>query len=87
MITANTIRGSGNGGIRVWQSSKRHDGSMIADNRIEDTLRAPAAPARTATPSTCFAPADVIVRGNHIRNAAFSAIRGNCRLRYPDHRQ
>ena len=37
IIAANTIRGSGNGGIRVWQSAKRRDGSLIADNRIEDT--------------------------------------------------
>src|SRR5487761_2106229 len=27
MIAANTIAKSGNGGIRVWQSAKRHDGS------------------------------------------------------------
>ena len=57
IIAANTIVKSGNGGIRVWQSDKRHDGSLIADNRIEDTARAPAAAGRTATRSTSSAPA------------------------------
>ena len=56
LIAANIIAKSGNGGIRVWQSDKRHDGSLIVDNRIEDTARAPAAAGRTATRSTSFAP-------------------------------
>ncbi len=37
IISANVIRNSGNGGIRIWQSVKRHDGSIVADNTIEDT--------------------------------------------------
>ena len=37
IIAANVISKSGNGGIRVFQSDKRHDGSLIADNRIDDT--------------------------------------------------
>ena len=56
VITANSIAKSGNGGIRIWQSGKRHDGSLVADNTIEDTQRAPAAPGRTATPSIFSAP-------------------------------
>ena len=56
IIAANIVRKSGNGGIRVWQSDKRHDGTLIADNRVEDTARAPAPAGRTATPSTSFAP-------------------------------
>src|SRR6185437_2485503 len=37
IIAANVIRDSGDGGIRVWQSDKRDDGSSIVDNRIENT--------------------------------------------------
>ena len=33
-IVGNKISKSGNGGIRVWQSSKRRDGTLIADNWI-----------------------------------------------------
>ncbi len=34
IIAANTITQSGNYGIQVWQSDKRYDGSLIADNRV-----------------------------------------------------
>ncbi|HLA21594.1 MAG TPA: TIGR03808 family TAT-translocated repetitive protein, partial [Pseudolabrys sp.] len=76
-ITANIIRGSGNGGIRVWQSGKRRDGSLIADNRIEDTAARAGGSGENGNAINVFRAADVIVRGNQIRTAAFSAIRGN----------
>jgi len=77
IIDANTIRGSGNGGIRVWQSEKRHDGSVVTDNSIEDTAARAGGTGQNGNAINIFRAADVIVRGNHIRNAAFSAIRGN----------
>lgn len=76
-ITANTIRGSGNGGIRVWQNETRRDGSLIADNRIEDTAARLGGSGQNGNAINVFRAADVIVRGNWIRKAAFSAIRGN----------
>lgn len=75
-IIANTIRGSGNGGIRVWQSEKRRDGSLIADNRIDDTAARAGGSGENGNAINVFRAADVIVRGNRIRQAAFSAIRG-----------
>ena len=77
LIAANIIAKSGNGGIRVWQSDKRRDGSLIADNRIEDTSARAGGSGENGNAINIFRAADVIVRGNHIRNAAFSAIRGN----------
>ncbi len=77
LIMANIIRKSGNGGIRLFQSHKRTDGSTIADNRIEDTGAAGGGSGKNGNAINVFRAADVIVRGNHIRNAAFSAIRGN----------
>jgi uncharacterized secreted repeat protein (TIGR03808 family) len=77
LIAANIIAQSGNGGIRVWQSDKRSDGSLIADNRIEDTAARAGGSGENGNAINIFRAADVIVRGNHIRNAAFSAIRGN----------
>ena len=77
VISANTIRNSGNGGIRVWQSVKRHDGSIIADNTIEDTAARSGGSGENGNAINIFRAADVIVRNNMIRRAAFSAIRGN----------
>ena len=77
VISANTIRNSGNGGIRVWQSVKRHDGSIIADNTIEDTAARSGGTGENGNAINMFRAADVIVRNNMIRRAAFSAIRGN----------
>lgn len=76
-IVGNIIAKSGNGGIRVWQSEKRRDGSLIADNRIEDTGARAGGSGENGNAINVFRAADVIVRGNHIRGAAFSAIRGN----------
>lgn len=77
IINGNTIRNSGNGGIRVWQSVKRHDGSIVADNTIEDTAARSGGTGENGNAINVFRAADVIVRNNTIRRAAFSAIRGN----------
>jgi uncharacterized secreted repeat protein (TIGR03808 family) len=77
LIAFNSIAKSGNGGIRVWQSVKRRDGSLIADNSIDDTAARAGGDGQNGNAINVFRAADVIVRGNHIRNAAFSAIRGN----------
>ena len=77
VIASNTIRNSGNGGIRVWQNVKRHDGSLIADNTIEDTDARGGGTGENGNAINVFRAADVIVRNNMIRRAAFSAIRGN----------
>jgi uncharacterized secreted repeat protein (TIGR03808 family) len=77
IISSNIIRDSGNGGIRVWQSVKRHDGSVVADNTIEDTEARAGGTGENGNAINIFRAANVIVRNNIIRRAAFSAIRGN----------
>ena len=77
VIAVNIIAKSGNGGIRVFQSDKRYDGTLIADNRIEDTAARAGGSGENGNAINVFRANAVIVRGNHIRNAAFSAIRGN----------
>jgi uncharacterized secreted repeat protein (TIGR03808 family) len=76
MIVGNAIRGSGNGGIRVWQSDRRRDGSLIADNRIEETSARAGGSGQNGNAINVFRAGNVIVRNNTIRTAAFSAIRG-----------
>jgi uncharacterized secreted repeat protein (TIGR03808 family) len=77
IITSNVIRDSGNGGILIWQSRIRDDGSTVADNRIENTLARSGGSGQNGNAINVFRAGNVIVRGNHIGNAAFSAIRGN----------
>lgn len=77
VVSSNVIRGSGNGGIRVWQSDKRHDGTIIADNRIEDTHARAGGDGQNGNAINVYRAGNVIVRGNQIRKAAFSAVRGN----------
>lgn len=76
-ISNNTIRGSGNGGIRVWRSDKGDDGSLIVNNRIEDTAARSGGTGENGNAINVYRAGHVIVQGNRIRNAAFSAIRGN----------
>jgi len=77
IVSSNIIRGSGNGGIRIWKSVKRHDGSVVADNTIEDTDARAGGTGENGNAINVFRAANVIVRNNVIRRAAFSAIRGN----------
>jgi uncharacterized secreted repeat protein (TIGR03808 family) len=77
VISSNLIRESGNGGVRVWQSVKRHDGSVVADNTIEDTEARAGGTGENGNAINVFRAANVIVRNNIVRRAAFSAIRGN----------
>jgi uncharacterized secreted repeat protein (TIGR03808 family) len=76
-VGGNIIRRAGNGGIWIWQSEKRDDGSLVVDNRIEDTQARGGGSGQNGNAINVFRAANVIVRGNRIRNAAFSAVRGN----------
>ena len=77
LLSSNTVRNSGNNGIRVWQSDKRYDGTLVVDNRIEDTHARAGGTGQYGNAISVFRAGNVIVRGNVIRRAAYSAIRGN----------
>ena len=76
-IRGNTIATSGNGGVRVWRSRKQDDDSVIENNTIEDTLARGGGDGQNGNAINVYRAAHVTVRGNTIRRAAFSAIRGN----------
>ncbi|MBS0247102.1 MAG: TIGR03808 family TAT-translocated repetitive protein [Proteobacteria bacterium] len=76
-VRANTIQRSGNGGIRIWRSSKVTDGSVVEDNVIEDTAARAGGDGQNGNAINVYRAADVTVRDNVIRRAAFTAIRGN----------
>jgi uncharacterized secreted repeat protein (TIGR03808 family) len=76
-IDANTINGAGNGGILVWRSTPGDDGTLVVDNRIENIANKSGGSGEWGNAINIFRADNVIVRGNRIRNAAFSAVRGN----------
>jgi uncharacterized secreted repeat protein (TIGR03808 family) len=76
-IAGNTVRGAGNGGILVWRSTPGDDGTLVIDNRIEDVAARAGGSDQYGNAVNIFRAGNVIVRGNRIRNAAFSAVRGN----------
>ena len=77
IMHGNTIRGAGNGGIRVWQGAQRHDGSIVTGNTIEDIASAGGGTGENGNGVNIYRASDVIVSHNIIRRCAFSAIRGN----------
>jgi uncharacterized secreted repeat protein (TIGR03808 family) len=77
VIGANTIRNAGNNGILVWRSEVGDDGTLIVDNCIEDIFARSGGSGQNGNAVNVFRAGNVIVRGNRIRNAAFSAVRGN----------
>jgi uncharacterized secreted repeat protein (TIGR03808 family) len=76
-IAGNTVRGARNGGILVWRSAPGDDGTLVVDNRIEDVAARAGGSGQYGNAVNVFRAGNVIVRGNRIRNAAFSAVRGN----------
>jgi uncharacterized secreted repeat protein (TIGR03808 family) len=75
-ITGNTVQRAGNGGILVWRSKSGDDGTLVVDNRIEDVANRAGGSGQYGNAINVFRADNVIVRGNRIRNAAFSAVRG-----------
>jgi uncharacterized secreted repeat protein (TIGR03808 family) len=76
-LSGNTIRGSGNNGILVWRSEPGDDGTLVIDNRIEDVAARAGGSGQNGNAINVFRAGNVMVRGNRIKGAAFSAVRGN----------
>ena len=77
VIARNTIRNAANNGIQVWRSQAGDDGTQVIDNRIEDTAAQAGGSGQNGNAINVFRAHNVIVRGNRIKNAAFSGVRGN----------
>jgi uncharacterized secreted repeat protein (TIGR03808 family) len=76
-IAGNTVRGAGNGGILVWRTTAGDDGTLVVDNRIENVANKSGGSGQYGNGINVFRANNVMVRGNRISNAAFSAVRGN----------
>ena len=76
-IQNNTVRQAGNNGILVWRTAPGDDGTLVVDNRIEDIAAKRGGSGQYGNAINVFRAGNVIVRGNRISRAAFTAVRGN----------
>ncbi|BBC01517.1 MULTISPECIES: TIGR03808 family TAT-translocated repetitive protein [Bradyrhizobium] len=77
MVSRNTIKGTNDNGIEILRTAIGDDGSIVADNRIEDIKAGPGGSGQYGNAINAFRAGNVIVRGNRIKNCDFSAVRGN----------
>ncbi len=77
IVSRNTIKGTNDNGIEILRTAIGDDGSIVADNRIEDIKAGPGGSGQYGNAINAFRAGNVIVRGNRIRNCDFSAVRGN----------
>src|SRR6516225_4665769 len=76
-VTRNTIQGTNDNGIEILRTTIGDDGTLVADNRIEDIKAGPGGSVQYGNAINAFRAGNVIVRGNRIRNCDYSAVRGN----------
>jgi uncharacterized secreted repeat protein (TIGR03808 family) len=76
-VSRNTIVGTSDNGIEILRNAIGDDGTLVADNRIEDIKAGPGGSGQYGNAINAFRAGNVIVRGNRIRNCDYSAVRGN----------
>jgi uncharacterized secreted repeat protein (TIGR03808 family) len=76
-VSRNTISGTRDNGIEILRNAIGDDGTLVADNRIEDIKAGPGGSGQYGNAINAFRAGNVIVRGNRIRNCDYSAVRGN----------
>ena len=77
IVSRNTIKGTSDNGIEIMRTAIGDDGTLVADNRIEDIKAGPGGSGQYGNAINAFRAANVIIRGNRIRNCDYSAVRGN----------
>ena len=77
IVARNVIVGANDNGIEVLRTAIGDDGTLVADNRIEDIKAGPGGSGQYGNAINAFRAGNVIVRGNRIKNCDYSAVRGN----------
>jgi uncharacterized secreted repeat protein (TIGR03808 family) len=77
IVSRNTISRTNDNGIEILRSAIGDDGTLVADNRIEDIKAGPGGSGQYGNAINAFRAGNVIVRGNRIKNCDYSAVRGN----------
>jgi uncharacterized secreted repeat protein (TIGR03808 family) len=76
-VTRNTILDTNDNGIEILRTVIGDDGTLVADNHIEDIKAGPGGSGQYGNAINAYRAGNVIVRGNQIRNCDYSAVRGN----------
>jgi uncharacterized secreted repeat protein (TIGR03808 family) len=77
IVSRNTIIDTNDNGIEILRTSIGDDGTLVADNHIEDIKAGPGGSGQYGNAINAFRAGNVIVRGNRIKNCDYSAVRGN----------
>jgi uncharacterized secreted repeat protein (TIGR03808 family) len=77
IVSRNSITSTRDNGIEILRTSIGDDGTLVADNRIEDIKAGPGGSGQYGNAINAFRAGNVIVRGNRIKNCDYSAVRGN----------
>jgi uncharacterized secreted repeat protein (TIGR03808 family) len=77
IVSRNTISRTNDNGIEILRTAIGDDGTLVADNRIEDIKAGPGGSGQYGNAINAFRAGNVIVRGNRIKNCDYSAVRGN----------
>ena len=77
IVARNTITATHDNGIEILRTAIGDDGTLVADNRIEDIKAGPGGSGQYGNAINAFRAGNVIVRGNRIKNCDYSAVRGN----------
>src|SRR5438445_1522591 len=77
IVSRNNIVGAGNNGIEILRTSIGDDGTLVADNRIENIKAGPGGSGQCGNAINAFRAGNAIIGGNRIRNCDYSAVRGN----------
>jgi uncharacterized secreted repeat protein (TIGR03808 family) len=76
-VTGNTISDCGDGGILIHRSAKGRDGTIVSGNRVSRIGAVSGGTGQWGNGINLFRAHDVMLSGNHVSDAAFSAIRAN----------
>jgi uncharacterized secreted repeat protein (TIGR03808 family) len=77
IVSCNTIARTNDNGIEILRYEIGDDGTLVADNWIENIKAGPGGSGQYGNAINAFRAGNVIVRNNRIRNCDFSAVRGN----------
>jgi uncharacterized secreted repeat protein (TIGR03808 family) len=77
IVARNRITGTNDNGIEILRTAIGDDGTLVADNSLEDIKAGPGGSGQYGNAINAFRAGNVIVRGNRIRNCDYSAVRGN----------
>jgi uncharacterized secreted repeat protein (TIGR03808 family) len=77
IVARNTITDTSDNGIEILRNHIGDDGTLVADNRIENIKAGPGGSGQYGNAINAFRASNVIVRGNRIKNCDYSAVRGN----------